>query len=69
MIRSSRESVSAALAAGRRPTKCCYRPVSPLCKVGRLFEQGEAYIPEMLIAARAMQAAVELLAPIWPAPT
>lgn len=30
-------------------------------EVGRLFEDGEVYIPEMLIAARAMQAGMDLL--------
>lgn len=32
-------------------------------EVGRLFEQGEYFVPEMLIAARAMQAALEVLRP------
>jgi len=32
-------------------------------EVGRLFEEGEVYIPEMLIAARAMQAGMDLLKP------
>ncbi len=32
-------------------------------KVGRLFETGEKFVPEMLISARAMQATVNLLKP------
>ena len=32
-------------------------------EVGRLFEIGEYYVPEMLIAARAMQAGLKLLKP------
>lgn len=32
-------------------------------EVGRLFEQGEKFVPEMLISARAMQTAVNLLKP------
>jgi 5-methyltetrahydrofolate--homocysteine methyltransferase len=32
-------------------------------EVGRLFEEGEKFVPEMLISARAMQAALGLLKP------
>ena len=32
--------------------------------VGKLFEEGELYIPEMLISARAMQACLEVLKPL-----
>ena len=32
-------------------------------EVGRLFEAGEFYVPEMLISARAMQAGLEMLKP------
>ena len=32
-------------------------------EVGRLFEEGEYYVPEMLIAARAMQTGLEILKP------
>lgn len=32
-------------------------------EVGRLFEEGEKFVPEMLISARAMQAAMVLLKP------
>jgi 5-methyltetrahydrofolate--homocysteine methyltransferase len=37
--------------------------VAAMSEVGRLFEIGEYYIPEMLIAARAMQAGLKLLKP------
>jgi 5-methyltetrahydrofolate--homocysteine methyltransferase len=33
-------------------------------EVGRLFEEGEKFVPEMLISARAMQTAVRLLKPL-----
>ncbi len=33
-------------------------------EVGRLFEIGEKFVPEMLIAARAMQTAVDILKPL-----
>ena len=32
-------------------------------EVGRLFEEGEIFVPEMLVAARAMKAGLELLRP------
>ena len=37
--------------------------VSAMGEVGQLFENGEYYVPEMLIAARAMQAGLKLLKP------
>jgi 5-methyltetrahydrofolate--homocysteine methyltransferase len=37
--------------------------VAAMSEVGRLFENGEYYVPEMLIAARAMQAGLKLLKP------
>jgi 5-methyltetrahydrofolate--homocysteine methyltransferase len=33
-------------------------------EVGRLFEEGEYFVPEMLIAARAMKAGLEILKPL-----
>jgi 5-methyltetrahydrofolate--homocysteine methyltransferase len=58
------ESVSAALAANTPADKILFQACLPAMEqVGHLFEQGEAYVPEMLIAARAAQAAMDLLAP------
>jgi len=37
--------------------------ISAMAEVGRLFEEGEYFVPEMLIAARAMQAGLSLLKP------
>ncbi|MBW1643650.1 MAG: corrinoid protein [Deltaproteobacteria bacterium] len=37
--------------------------IAAMTKVGRLFEQGEYFVPDMLIAARAMQASTALLKP------
>lgn len=37
--------------------------VAAMGEVGRLFETGEYYVPEMLIAARAMQSGLKLLKP------
>lgn len=37
--------------------------IAAMTEVGRLFEEGDYFVPEMLIAARAMQAALSLLRP------
>lgn len=37
--------------------------VAAMAEVGRLFEEGEYFVPEMLIAARAMQAGLGVLKP------
>jgi 5-methyltetrahydrofolate--homocysteine methyltransferase len=37
--------------------------IAPMRRVGQLFEEGEYYVPEMLIAARAMSGALQILKP------
>ena len=37
--------------------------IAAMAEVGRLFEAGEFYVPEMLISARAMQAGLTILKP------
>ena len=37
--------------------------IAAMKEVGRRFEEGDYYVPEMLVAARAMQAALSLLKP------
>ncbi len=37
--------------------------IAAMAEVGRLFEAGEFYVPEMLIAARAMQSGLKVLKP------
>jgi 5-methyltetrahydrofolate--homocysteine methyltransferase len=37
--------------------------ISAMAEVGRLFEAGEYFVPEMLVAARAMKGGLELLRP------
>ena len=37
--------------------------VAAMAEVGRLFEEGEYFVPEMLIAARAMQRGLDVLKP------
>jgi 5-methyltetrahydrofolate--homocysteine methyltransferase len=38
--------------------------VPAMAEVGRLFEAGEFFVPEMLVAARAMQGGLEILKPL-----
>jgi 5-methyltetrahydrofolate--homocysteine methyltransferase len=53
-------SLKAGIPAGDILNKGC---IAAMGEVGRLFEEGEMFVPEMLIAARAMQAALNVLKP------
>jgi 5-methyltetrahydrofolate--homocysteine methyltransferase len=58
------QQVTDALNAGLSPDMILKEGlVAAMSEVGRLFENGEYYVPEMLIAARAMQAGLKLLKP------
>ena len=62
--KTTTEAVQAALDAGVRPEKVLNNGmVAAMGEVGRLFEAGEYYVPEMLIAARAMQSGLAILKP------
>jgi 5-methyltetrahydrofolate--homocysteine methyltransferase len=59
------ENVNLALADGVTADAILKQACLPaMSDVGRLFEIGEKFVPEMLIAARAMQAAVNILKPL-----
>jgi 5-methyltetrahydrofolate--homocysteine methyltransferase len=56
--------VKVALAAGKDPGKILDEGmIAAMAKVGQLFECGEYFVPEMLIAARAMQSGLKELRP------
>jgi 5-methyltetrahydrofolate--homocysteine methyltransferase len=56
--------VQAAIDAGLPPGDILKNGmVDAMAEVGRLFEEGEYFVPEMLIAARAMQSGLVLLKP------
>jgi 5-methyltetrahydrofolate--homocysteine methyltransferase len=60
----SSEKVTQALAEGIEPGVILNEGmVAAMAEVGRLFEEGEYYVPEMLIAARAMQSGLAVLKP------
>jgi 5-methyltetrahydrofolate--homocysteine methyltransferase len=58
------EKVNQALAEGVDPSVILNEGmVKAMAEVGRLFEEGEYFVPEMLIAARAMQNGLAILKP------
>ncbi len=60
-----RTLVQEGLDLGIEPLEMLFEALIPaLEEVGRLFEQGEYFVPEMLIAARAMQGAMDILKPL-----
>jgi 5-methyltetrahydrofolate--homocysteine methyltransferase len=57
-------SIQIAIDAGVDPVEILnLGMIAAMAEVGRLFEQGEYYVPEMLIAARAMQTGLVILKP------
>jgi 5-methyltetrahydrofolate--homocysteine methyltransferase len=60
------ELCQGALAAGVRPTDVLERALVPaMARIGEKFSRGEAFVPEMLLAARAMTAAMAHLRPYF----
>ncbi len=60
----ARRAVEAHLAGGASPESILHEGLIPaMDEVGALFERQEYYVPEMLIAARAMQAGLAVLRP------
>ena len=58
------EGVNAALEAGLGAEEILNQGmIAAMSEVGRLFEEGEYFVPEMLIAARAMQSGLAILKP------
>jgi 5-methyltetrahydrofolate--homocysteine methyltransferase len=54
----------AALDAGTDPKTVLDAMTAAMDVVGRKFQEGELFVPEMLIAARAMKAGTEILEPV-----
>jgi len=58
------EAVNVALAASMDPGAILNEGlIAGMAEVGRLFEEGEYFVPEMLISARAMKSAMAILKP------
>jgi 5-methyltetrahydrofolate--homocysteine methyltransferase len=63
--RGATAATNAALAAGISAEEILNNACIPaMTEVGRLFEIGEKFVPEMLISARAMSAATAILKPL-----
>ncbi|MGC8991660.1 MAG: B12-binding domain-containing protein, partial [Verrucomicrobiia bacterium] len=61
----AREVTEKALAAGVEPLKLVNDYMVPaMDEVGRRFECNEYFVPELLISARAMKSALELIRPL-----
>lgn len=59
------QRVQEALSDGTSAASIFSKSLIPgMSEVGRLFEEGEYFVPEMLISARAMKTAMVLLSPI-----
>ncbi len=57
--------VQAAIAAGKNPNDLLDQGMIPAMReIGERFSRNEAYVPELLIAARAMQSGLALLEPL-----
>jgi len=62
--KKAQEVTKNALAAGANPSELLSKYMIPaMDEVGRRFECNEYFVPELLIAARAMKTALELLTP------
>jgi methylmalonyl-CoA mutase cobalamin-binding domain/chain len=60
-----KDGVNEGLADGMAPERMLYDALIPsLEEVGARFERGDYFVPEMLIAARAMQGALDILRPL-----
>jgi 5-methyltetrahydrofolate--homocysteine methyltransferase len=59
----ARDKVEQALADGMEAGEVLDVMVNAMGEVGQLFEEGEYFVPEMLIAARAMKTGMEILKP------
>ena len=60
-----RQGVEDELEQGLEPERMLYDALIPsLEEVGARFERGDFFVPEMLIAARAMQGALDILRPL-----
>jgi corrinoid protein of di/trimethylamine methyltransferase len=63
--KSAKAATEAALAAGIEPMTLVQDYMMPaMAEVGRRFECNEYFVPELLLSARAMKAALELVRPL-----
>ena len=64
-LEAVKSGVQAAVDGGRSAESVLKEGMIPaMSEVGRLFEAGEYFVPEMLVSARAMQGGLSLLKPL-----
>ncbi|MCA2002353.1 MAG: corrinoid protein [Chloroflexi bacterium] len=64
-LETTKEKVREALSSGMTASDILQNGlIAAMGEVGRLFEEGECFVPEMLVSARAMQAGLEILKPL-----
>jgi 5-methyltetrahydrofolate--homocysteine methyltransferase len=64
-LATTQEQVELALGSGLTPADILHEGlISAMTEVGRRFEEGDYYVPEMLIAARAMKGGLAILKPL-----
>lgn len=64
-IKDVKAAVEAAVAAGEEPKAILNEGLlAGMNVVGKLFKDGEMYVPEVLMAAKAMQAGIDVIAPM-----
>jgi 5-methyltetrahydrofolate--homocysteine methyltransferase len=62
---AAKQATETALASGRAAIEIVQSEMMPaMAEVGRLFEEGEYFVPELMLSARAMKGALELLRPL-----
>jgi 5-methyltetrahydrofolate--homocysteine methyltransferase len=61
---TAKSETQAAVDAGTSAADILHKCIPAMTEVGRQFEVGERFVPEMLIAARAMQSALDILRPL-----
>ena len=62
---TTQEQVERAIGSGLAPADILHEGlISAMTEVGRRFEEGDFYVPEMLIAARAMKGGLTILKPL-----
>jgi 5-methyltetrahydrofolate--homocysteine methyltransferase len=60
---TAKAGVEKALAESQNPLAILDVMITAMAEVGRLFEEGEYFVPEMLISARSMQESMAILKP------
>lgn len=64
-LEQSKEATLAAVTAGIDPQTIINKYMSPAMEeIGKRFEAGQAFVPELLMSARAMKGALDLLKPL-----